>query len=570
VARAGTVLDELVVSSHLPQPMQSRTEPGVEAGAERWWHRLRETTRRHAPLLVLAAIVVLSLLFRLHVSSLCSLWLDEVLTHMDVTKPWPQVLHGPERVHPPLLFVLVKVVVQLFGGSETSLRAVSLLFGCVLLVAVYWLCLELGLKATRALAIVALLAITPFFIRHATEARHYALYPALGTLAAAATFRVLREPERLRFLVLFAASASAMAMTHYFGLAYAFALLGVILVGLLPHWRRVGFSARVTRVSALVLVLLFCVLVAVTLNALAVARFYSKPGSGDATPWRGLLYTTVDEFSFIDEGQSAGMIQIPLAALGLLLIGWPLGGIARIVPAALGFVPCVLALFIRSGHFVAPRYLAPSWVLYHVGSCAALFAAGDRLRALLVKAPARLGPLLAWGTLAVPLAFRLAEYPNGYGAGTQYYRGLQRYFVEHLASNTRLVAFDGGFGERIMGIEYSVGSLPLRLETFRRVPGIERYLVAEFHTASDVRQARLESLVQARLGLSPEAWRELPLLDLPETIYQPAVRARIVELDGSTPMPPDKPRPRQAPRRPRRRVAPPRERDAEVRLAPEG
>jgi hypothetical protein len=480
--------------------------------------KLGPALRRHSHAIALFAIVLASLAFRVHVSKQCSLWLDEVLTHQEVGAPWPVVLGGPERVHPPLLFVLVKLVVSLFGGSATSLRAVSLVFGCVLLLATDWLCAELGLTPARRLGAVVALAITPFFLRHATEARQYALFPALGTLATAATLRLLREPTRVGILAVFAASAGAMAATQYFGLAYALALLGVVTLGTLPAWLRMELPTR-QRLTAALLVL---------------ASYYSEnyDGAGTST-WQSLLELMVRHFAFTT-ANAVGLVQPLLAAAGLVLLGRSLAGLARIVPAALTFAPCVGALFITSGHFVAPRYLAPAWVLYEIGTCAALFALGDLLRRTAARLPAMLAVALAWLPFVAPVGLRLAEYPDAFGTGDDDYRGLQRYFLEHLRSDTALVTYVGRFGDRIMGSEYSVGRRPIPLERFRPVPGVQRYLLAEIHVHSSDRGAQLESLVQSRMGIPLDVWRALAPLDLPGTTYQPPVTARLIVFDGNT------------------------------------
>jgi hypothetical protein len=510
--------------------MQNRAEPDGRERPRR--PTFGERWQRHGHAVVLALIVLASLAFRVHVSRACSLWLDEVGTELDVQKPWTAVLRGAERVHPPLLFILIKLVFPLFGDSETSLRAVSLAFGCVLLVAVDWLGAELGLKPARRLIVVAWVAITPFFMRHATEARHYALYPAVGTLATAATLRLLREPTRLAYLGGFAISAAAMAATHYFGLPYAVALAGVIVVGALPHARRRAFTRRRALSFVLILVALFAVCTWIALRAVALARFYARPETGDDTlPWRELFGSIVDHFAITTAAPWVAWTELLLAIFGLVWTARSLEGIARLVPAALAFGPCIGALFITSGHFVAPRYLAPSWVLYQVGACIALFTLGDRIRLAAAKAPAKLASALAWTPLAVLLGLRVADYPVDYGAGEDDYRGLQHYFIEHLAADTALVTFDAVAGQRVMGNVYRVGKPPLTLESFRRVPGINRYLIAEIHV-SPSRQPRLEALVRARLGLSPAAWRALPLFDLPETTYQPAVPAHMVVFEG--------------------------------------
>jgi len=478
----------------------------------------------------LAGIVLASLLFRVHVSRECSLWLDETITRAEVLEPWPAVLAGPERAHPPLLFVLTKAVTQVFGAGETSLRAVSLVFGCVLLVAVYWLGAELGLKPLRRLAVVASLAVTPFFLRHATEARQYSLFPAFGALAIAAVLRLWREPVRLGYLALFATSAAGMALTHYFGLPYAVALFGVVLLGTFVGWSELVVGRRTLALALMIVLLLLGVFVWVALRAVALAHYYERSRSASGTvPWPDLLRELLREFAFT----TAPSIRIPqavLAAVGLALLGRSLRGVARAVPATLAFGPCLVALFITSGHFVAARYLAPSWMLYHLGACAALFELGDRARLLAARAPARWGAALAWAPFVLPLGLRFAEYPDAYGTGEDDYRGFQREFLARFARDTALVTYDSRFADRILSA-YGVGQRPLPLEKFRRLPGVKRYLVAEIHVRGAARRAKLEELVAARMGVSPSVWQSLPLVDLPETTYQPSVPARLVVFD---------------------------------------
>jgi hypothetical protein len=499
----------------------------------------------------LTVLVLVSLVFRVYVSHACSLWLDEDYTHVEIGRSWPVVLAGPEPAHPPLFFILTKLATLPFGYSETALRATSFAAGCVLLVAVYWLCLELELTAWRSLAVVALLAITPFFMNQAIEARMYALYSALAALAVVCMLRLLREPRRLGYLLGFALCVGAMAATHYFGLAYAFALLGALASGMIPRWRQVELTPRRGLCVAVVLAALVGVLAAVLLRAVALASFYSKTKSGGGSgPWQELLDQILREFSFIGASDAAAKVELALTAAGLVLLARSLRGIARIVPLALAFCPCIGALFITSGHFVAPRYMAPSWIFFHIGACVALFALVDAVRRVLATRASKLGLSLACALVLVPVAWRLAEYPTRWGTGESDYRGLQRYFMEHLAPNTALVTFPGHAGIRMMQWEYPVNTRPIELEHFKRVPGIDRYLVAEIHLRGPARRLEFEHLIRRNFGLAPAVWRDLPLLDLPGTTFQPPVQARLLVWDGDkVTVPAARPRPRPAPRR---------------------
>jgi hypothetical protein len=494
----------------------------------------------------LAAIVLLSLVFRVYMSQHASLWLDEVTTHLGVLMPWPEVLSGPSRAHPPLMYVLVKLAIKPFGDSETGLRSVSLFFGCVLLAATYELCRELGLSIQRSLVVVATFALTPFFIRHATEARHYALLASFAALATTRALRLLRGQQSTADLLMFAACVVAMPATHYFGLAYAVALLGSVILGVGLGWRQSSRQARRAVVGALLVCLV--PLGYITLRAATAGKFFGvgKGGGGGFVFNSELLREIPHEFSFLDNTAWRLALEPALALVGLLLLSRQLRGVTRLLPLGLGVAPCVAALFVSAEHFMAPRYLAPSAILYHLGACVALFAAVDGVRNARGAVVPSLAPYLGGLTLVGLLAVRLVEYPNGFGAGGDDYRGFQSYFKANLAQDTAVVAYPGSFGELILGKEYRLDKKPISLEKFKASRGSNRYLIVEIHCDTAERRGELEALIEQTFGLSAPAFRALPLVPLPHSVFQPAVAARIVQAPNGR-SPPKKPTKRAAP-----------------------
>jgi hypothetical protein len=509
----------------------------------RWvWTAIERTVRARRGAVAVACVVLLSLAFRLHVSRECSLWLDEVSTHFDSLQSWPRVLHGPSREHPPLMYVLVKTATYFLGTSETAVRSVSIFFGCVLLVAVYELCLQLGLTVWRSVIVISTLAISPFFIEHATEARQYAILAAFCTLATTRALRVLRGPLRTRDVVGFAFSAVAAAATHYFGLAYALALLGSSAIGVAQHWKKTTAPRRIAAVGTLLVSLV--PLGYLTLRASALGRTYAV-GAIDTAAGpvfnSDLLQGILHNFSFLTNEVWSVEIQPGLTLVGLVLLSKRQRGLARALPLGLGLAPCVAALFISGQHFIAARYLAPSAVFYHLGACVALFAAVDGIQLLLARGKwtALLAPYVGGLMLIGFLVPRLLEYPDGFGAGAQDYRAFQRYFRAELAQNTALVAYPGLFGELLLHKEYDVGPRFIRLEKFRSLPGIKRYLIVELHSTAE-RHAEAGVLVERSLGLSAQAWNSLPLFPLPRSTYQPAVTAYLVQPPSDWVPPPRK------------------------------
>ena len=491
-----------------------------------WVETLRSALARRPHACLVGLIVLASFAERLQVSHECSLWLDEVTTLHDSWSPWPTLLRGASREHPPLMFWLTRLAMELFGRGETAMRLPSLLFGCVLLVAVYELCRELGLTPARSIVVMGSTALTPFFVRHATEARHYAILMAFVTLAATRAFRIARGEPRRRDLVGFLLATTAAAATHYFGVAYGFALLAFVVVN---RRTQPTLPARERRRFALYVLATLGPLVGFAFAARSLGQHYGLEQATTVTANWQLWRDLPGEFA-LGASSAWAIPELLAATVGLVLLGARLQGFARLVPFALTFAPAACAPFLSAKHFVALRYLAPSFVFYHLGACVAWFALFDlSARAVLnFGSLERYGARLVSALFALPLVLRLAEFPNGYGAGGDDYASLQRYYREHLESDTGLVSFDGYFGHFIFDFCYTLGRPVIKLETFRPVRGLRRYAIVEIHVSG--RQDELEKLVKQNFGISSERWRALPLLELPHTLYQPAPRVHLIEL----------------------------------------
>jgi uncharacterized membrane protein len=104
--------------------------------------------------------------------------------------------------HPPLYYVLVRQWTVLFGASVTAVRSLSAVFSLLTFPSMYWLCQELFARETKAgvqrpsanlisgLAI-ALLALSPFQVLYAQEAREYSLWSVITLLCGAALLRAM-------------------------------------------------------------------------------------------------------------------------------------------------------------------------------------------------------------------------------------------------------------------------------------------------------------------------------------------------------------------------------------------
>ncbi|MEA5601396.1 glycosyltransferase family 39 protein [Nostoc sp. UHCC 0252] len=94
--------------------------------------------------------------------------------------------------HPPLYYVMVRLWTQFFGNSVATTRSLSAIISLLAFPCIYWLCLELFQSSITAWISVALLAVSPFHVLYAQEAREFGLWVVTILLESAVLLRAIR------------------------------------------------------------------------------------------------------------------------------------------------------------------------------------------------------------------------------------------------------------------------------------------------------------------------------------------------------------------------------------------
>ncbi|MDY6937555.1 MAG: glycosyltransferase family 39 protein [Cyanobacteriota bacterium] len=94
--------------------------------------------------------------------------------------------------HSPLYYLIARFWLQVFPPSVTSIRSLSVALGLLVLPSAYWLAKELFTNPIAPSSIVAVMAISPFHILYAQEAREYSLWTVAILVSCAAFLRALR------------------------------------------------------------------------------------------------------------------------------------------------------------------------------------------------------------------------------------------------------------------------------------------------------------------------------------------------------------------------------------------
>jgi uncharacterized membrane protein len=102
---------------------------------------------------------------------------------------------------PPLYFVLVRLWTQWFGSSVAATRSLSALISLLVFPCLYWLCLELFESPLVGGVAIMLVAVSPFQVLYAQEARMYSLWSVQILLSCAAFLRAIRLNTKASWLV---------------------------------------------------------------------------------------------------------------------------------------------------------------------------------------------------------------------------------------------------------------------------------------------------------------------------------------------------------------------------------
>lgn len=121
----------------------------------------------------------------------------------------------------PLYFVFTRFWASLFGGSIVSIRLLTAVFSMLSLPALWWLVVELFNSPTAAWVSVSLLAVSPFQMLYAHEARPQSLWLLLTIASSALLLRAMRRQTATNWVLY----GVAMTLNLY---SYLFAALMAI------------------------------------------------------------------------------------------------------------------------------------------------------------------------------------------------------------------------------------------------------------------------------------------------------------------------------------------------------
>lgn len=277
--------------------------------------------------------------------------------------------------HPPVYYAIAHFWVKWLGDSIAVIRGLSALISLLVFPGIYWVCRELFLSPSVAWISMGIVAVSPFHVLIAQEARQYSLWTVLVLLLSASVLRAVRLCNRLSWR-LYAISLIVGLYTFLFTGLVAIAH-GLYLFSLKTKLQFAKALLAYWLASIIALVAFIPWLIIVVSNFSAINSNVNKDG---AIPLLSLIQTWLFNLSYIffdigwdSNSENSINLTSPIILPFLLLTGYSLYFLYRTTAKQvslfillLTFVP-VLALILPDlilggQRSLTMRYLIPTYL----------------------------------------------------------------------------------------------------------------------------------------------------------------------------------------------------------------
>ena len=202
----------------------------------------------------LSVLTALGLWLRLVSLGRESLWLDEAISYLTAELPLANIVNNTvQSSHPPLYYLLLHFWLRMVPNSDTAVKLLSVLWGILLIPAIYLLCQQLFANRPVSLTAALLVTISPFHILYSQELRMYTLLMFLVVMGTA----VYWQARQTKSIGWWAAAGSLWLLAVY---THLFAFLALAGIGLHALLERRDDRQAFWAVSAMIAMILLCFL----------------------------------------------------------------------------------------------------------------------------------------------------------------------------------------------------------------------------------------------------------------------------------------------------------------------
>lgn len=166
---------------------------------------------KYFELCILAFIILIGLVLRIHNISAKELWYDEAFSADIIRNSYIDVFKlSKTDVHPPLFYFVLKAWTHNVD-SELMLRLPSVIFGVGLIPLAYYLVLYISKNVMKANLVALVIAVNPFLVTYSKEARSNSMLAFLTVLGFFLFLKAYKDKKYLAISILL----PILFLTHY-------------------------------------------------------------------------------------------------------------------------------------------------------------------------------------------------------------------------------------------------------------------------------------------------------------------------------------------------------------------
>ena len=294
--------------------------------------------------------------------------------------------------HPPLYYVINRIWRKIFGTSILAMRSLPALISLLAFPCIYWLCLELFEEPITGWVAVALIAVSPFHLAYAQEARQYSLWIVIILISSAALLRAVR----IKTLFSWAVYGITITLGLYTQLFFGLVAIGHGIYLFANNGFRFSKTVKSYLVVFLTSLVVFIPWIVILVNQYSQAhrltdwaRMYDKTNEELVKSWIHNL-----SLAFFDIGQAEYSDKfLLLYVLVVSLVGYSIFFLCRNTPRRIWLFiltlmgasafPLILPDLLWEGQrTVTPRYLIPCYLGIQL---AIAYLISSKLNAIYVK-----------------------------------------------------------------------------------------------------------------------------------------------------------------------------------------
>jgi hypothetical protein len=169
---------------------------------------------------IFALLLIVFVALRLWHITTYSLWGGEAFTMIGVQQSWSDMFAyiAADIVHPPLIYILLKLWIMIGGESVLWLKLFSVIPGIAVVVPFLLLCRQLKFRLPETNLALLLLTFNGYLVHYAQELRMYSLFMFLALCSFWLFMRLFNTPGRAIGQLIVLTGINLLAIfTHYYG-----------------------------------------------------------------------------------------------------------------------------------------------------------------------------------------------------------------------------------------------------------------------------------------------------------------------------------------------------------------